>query len=207
MSQMGFSFEEPTYKTPEQYRAAKGLPDTDEELIDRCRELLVEYDATIRAADRGYAEDIAEMIEQACIKLNGGDTFGSALEPNGGHYRMKHAMMAPYQSVPMWGQPGVFTIEAHGIPARIRYSGLFGVSHHGFDVTAVEWDKPFLSPTGYRSFLDTYWKHRLDPGNTPEDYVKTIVETFMLGTGKKPIVYDIPEGVRRNWFEKHPEAT
>ena len=204
MTQMGFSFEGPTYKTPEQYRAAKGLPDTDEELIERCRELLVEYDATIRLADRGFADDIAAKIEQACIKLNGGEAFGMKCIPDGGMTRMGAALMAPYQSVPMWGQPGIFTIEAHGIPVRVGYSGLFGVTHHGFDVTAIEWDKPFLSPTGYRSFLDTYWKHRLDPGKTPEDYVKTIVETFMLGTGRKPQLYDIPPGVAKNWAENHP---
>ena len=87
MSQMGFSFEGPVFNTPEEYRAAKDLPDTDEELIEHCRKLLVEYDATIRAADKGFAEDIALKVEQACIKLNGGANFGMAAGPKGGQYR------------------------------------------------------------------------------------------------------------------------
>lgn len=204
MTQMGFSFEGPVFKTPEQYRAAKSLPDTDAELIQHCRKLLEEYDRTLRAANLGFADDIAEKVRQCCIKLNGGNNFAMKCEPDGGMYRMEQAVRAPFQAVPMWGQPGEFTIEVHGIPARVRYSGLFGTCEHGFDVTAVEWDKPFLSPTGYRSFLGIYWRHRLDPNESVEDWIVAVVETHMLGTGRKPILYDIPPAVAKNWAENHP---
>jgi hypothetical protein len=67
---------------------------------------------------------------------------------------------APAGEVPVWGQSG--TSRSHRRHARLYRDGrhvryrrevhaVAGVSAH-----AIEWDKPFLSETGYRSFLGLF---------------------------------------------------
>ncbi len=77
--------------------------------------------------------------------------------------------------VPLWGQVGRFVVETCGMRARIETRGLFGVcGHASFNTHAVDLDRPFLSETGFRSFLG------YGPGDTPgltvDAYVRPIIE-------------------------------
>ena len=61
-------------------------------------------------------------------------------------------------AVPLWGQRSSFIIERRAMRVRIELEGMFGIgarfmSWLGLGAHAVDWDKPFLSETGYRSFL------------------------------------------------------
>jgi hypothetical protein len=89
---------------------------------------------------------------------------------------------APDGTVPLWGQNGTFGIECASMRVRIEIDGFFGIaSRHsswvGFAAHAVDWDKPFLSDTGYRSFLGVGGP--LAPGYTPEAFAKGIVTTYV----------------------------
>ena len=65
---------------------------------------------------------------------------------------------APEGTVPLWGQAGSFTIDVDGMKVRIEQEGMFGIGAGfsfwpAFSAYAVDYAKPFLSETGYRSFL------------------------------------------------------
>ncbi|MGJ8530405.1 hypothetical protein [Maritalea sp.] len=81
--------------------------------------------------------------------------------------------------VPLWGQYGVFAVQAAGMALNVEMSGMFGfgamaMPYLGFSVRAVDCTKPFLSETGFRSFLDVSVDPRI--GMTPADFVCRSVE-------------------------------
>ena len=89
------------------------------------------------------------------------------------------ATAAPPGTVPLWGQKGEFDIKVGDMPVHIRMDGMLGIGRHcaiwpGFDATVVEPDKPFLSETGYRSFIGVHAK--LVPGLTPDAFAREVVQ-------------------------------
>jgi hypothetical protein len=61
---------------------------------------------------------------------------------------------------------------------RIERDGMFGIGSQyspwmNFSVHAVDWDKPFLSETGYRSFLGLHAE--LVPGLTPDTFAIDVI--------------------------------
>jgi hypothetical protein len=61
---------------------------------------------------------------------------------------------------------------------RIEIDGLFGIGARymtwpGFGAHAVQWDKPFISETGYRSFLGLTGE--LCPGQTTEAFAADVI--------------------------------
>jgi hypothetical protein len=55
--------------------------------------------------------------------------------------------------VPRWGQAGDFVILVRDVRVRIDWESIWGFSFPAFGAHAVDWHKPFISETGYRSFL------------------------------------------------------
>jgi len=65
---------------------------------------------------------------------------------------------------------------------RIEMEGLFGIGAGsmawlGFSAHAVDQGRPFLSQTGYRSFLGV--GGALAPGHTPESFCGAIVDAYV----------------------------
>ena len=90
--------------------------------------------------------------------------------------------VAPSGTVPMWGQAGNFTITIGDMPVHIVMDGMIGASAGmsvwpGFSANVVERDKPFLSQTGYRSFLSVHANMR--PGLTPDVFAREAIETYI----------------------------
>jgi len=61
---------------------------------------------------------------------------------------------------------------------RIEQDGIFAVGSHAmfwlaFSAHAVDYDKPFLSETGYRSFIGIFAPP--EAGVTPEDFAKGVI--------------------------------
>ena len=87
--------------------------------------------------------------------------------------------------IPLWGQAGSFEIRHGKMRVRIEMDGLYGLygigasymSWLGFSAHAVEMDKPFLSDTGYRSFLGV--GGALCPGYTVDMFASGIVGAFV----------------------------
>ncbi|MCL6286212.1 hypothetical protein M3P21_22225 [Ruegeria sp. 2012CJ41-6] len=81
--------------------------------------------------------------------------------------------------VPLWGQDGVFAVRAAGMAFNVEMNGMFGIGatampYLGFSVRAVDCTKPFLSETGYRSFLGVSVEPVLDM--TVAGFVCRVVE-------------------------------
>lgn len=81
-------------------------------------------------------------------------------------------------TVPLWGQEGEFVIEVTGMRVRIEMDGMFGIGAGfspwmNFSAHAVDWDKPFLSETGYRSFMGMH--AALVPGFTPDAFAREVI--------------------------------
>ena len=65
---------------------------------------------------------------------------------------------------------------------RIEQDGIFGVSACyiptlGFAAHVVDPDKPFLSETGYRSFIGCHAE--MTPGQTPDTIAKRLIESYI----------------------------
>jgi hypothetical protein len=76
------------------------------------------------------------------------------------------------------GQTGEFIIEHEGMRVRFELNGLFGIGSSvgfwpGFAAHAVDPDKPFLSQTGYRSFLGIHADPA--PGLLPVEFVSRVI--------------------------------
>ena len=94
----------------------------------------------------------------------------------------------------MWGQTGQFTINMGTMPVRIEQDGMFGVgamhmTWPGFSAHAVDYQKPFISETGFRSFIGCHAD--MLPGITPDGMsigflapkdFSTLVFSFVTGS-------------------------
>lgn len=65
---------------------------------------------------------------------------------------------------------------------EIAMEGVFGIGSGfsfwpGFAARAVDPHRPFLSPTGYRSFLGIHAEAQ--PGLTPGDFVSRVIEAYV----------------------------
>lgn len=114
--------------------------------------LFRDLNAAIIAGDKATYERLTAEAHDLAVKLNGGTHFGMCVD-DGGASQLERATRAPDGQVPLWGQQGVFDIEACGCRVRIDFDGIYGTAFPGFSANAIDWDKPFISETGYRSFL------------------------------------------------------
>ncbi len=102
---------------------------------------------------RGEARSLA-------LRLNGGER-GILADEDAPGCVLERESAAPPGAVPLWGQKGAFIVTVAGMRVRVALHGVFGIGSWsgfwpGFAAHAVDWDKPFLSETGYRSFLGIY---------------------------------------------------
>lgn len=168
-------------------REAAHLPATMEEALGFYWKLLDDHDAAMVAADVNEAMRLREQAHLLALKLNGGDP-GILAHSSSPGYVLEQKTAATEGAVPLWGQKGAFTVCVNGIVVLIRMDGIFGIaSSHcywpGFSATVVDCDRPFLSETGYRSFLGIHGT--LSPGMTPESFTREVcirhIETTLKG--------------------------
>ena len=133
------------------------LPATMETAIPFFRALLERHHAAMLAADVEEVRRIREEAVQLALKLNGRRPGYLADETSPGCVLRRETESSP-GTVPLWGQKGSFVLELEAFRAKIETPGIFGGLHFdrfwlGFDVHAIDRDRPFLSETGFRSFL------------------------------------------------------
>lgn len=179
--QLGFdallSHAEEANATRQQERASAHLPGAMEAALPFYRGLIERHH---RAMLAGEAEAVMQLRDEAhclAVKLNGYDP-GILADENAPGCVLDRATRAPEGTVPMWGQSGCFDITCDGMRVRIEMEGIFGIGASfmawtGFAAHAVEWDRPFLSETGYRSFLGVGGE--LQPGFTPDSFASAII--------------------------------
>ena len=162
-------------------RETAHLPGTMAEAIPYFQELIERNHAAMLAADEQETRRLHTEAHNLAVKLNGGDG-GILAHDDAPGYVLERATAPDPGAVPLWGQTGAFTIEAAGKAVRIDMQGMFGIGSGwgfwpGFAARAVDPDKPFLSETGYRSFLGVHADPV--PGLTPDIFAAKIIEAYV----------------------------
>ena len=116
-------------------------------------DLLRRFDECMRADNVAGAMLIHEEADKYAADLQGGNPFGM-LCLDGAAHLLDKAAAAPDGEIPMWGQRGNFVLQVGLTLIRFEVDGIFGcMDPFHFSINAVNWDKPFPSETGYRSFF------------------------------------------------------
>lgn len=138
-------------------KEAAHLPSAMPEAIAFHQQQIAEHHAAMMACDFERALAIRSEAHLLAKKMNGGNPCILAHDDAPGCV-LARSCAALTGEEPLWGQDGVFDVETSGCSARVTMHGMFGIgatamTYLGFEVRAIEADKPFLSSTGYRSFL------------------------------------------------------
>jgi hypothetical protein len=168
--QLGFGFDEML----EAERTAH-IPSTMEEAVPFYRKLIERHHEAMMAGDKANIDAIRKEARDLAIKLNGGRPFGIAVRGEGAASLLADATAAPEGTMPLWGQTGNYIIDVDGMKVRIEQEGKSGLGcmsafWPGFSAHAVDYDKPFMSNTGYRSFIGIFAPP--EPDVTPEDFAR-----------------------------------
>jgi hypothetical protein len=173
-------------------RECAHLPGTLEEALPFYRALIDRHHAAMLAGDAATAMALRGEADRLATKLNnyeagilaGDDAPGNVLD---------RETRAPEGSVPLWGQSGSFEVACGNMRVRITMDGIFGIASNvyhwiGFSARAVELDKPFLSETGYRSFIAI--GGALEPGFTPDSFAREVIAAHVKHAlkGKLPAI-------------------
>src|SRR5207245_1861422 len=95
---------------------------------------------------------------------------------------LERGTAAPPGTMPLWSQLGDFQITVSDMKVRIEQDGIFGVGASfgpwlGFAAHDVEPEKPFLSETGYRSFMGCHAD--MMPGITPDRFAREMCQAYI----------------------------
>jgi hypothetical protein len=158
-------------------RETAHLPGTMAEALPFYRAMIDRHHAAMLAADIEEAMRIREDAHRLAAKLNGG-TCGIIAGPDAPGCILESETEAAPGTVPLWGQAGEFTVAVDAMRVRIEIKGMFGIGgtfspFPGFYARAVDMNRPFLSETGFRSFLGVYGDPV--PGLTPEEFVRAVI--------------------------------
>jgi hypothetical protein len=192
MSQLALGLDMPSEEELAQRAKLAGLPDGDDALIEAVRKMLLDHHAAAMAADRDRMLAINDQVNAAAEKLNRGTRFGIATG-EGAYAKLRRALAAVDGQEPMWGQPGRFIVTACGCRCVVTYDGLFGWT---FSVRAVDFGRPFISETGFRSLKG--WSCDARTGESIAQRVIREIEAAMSrDMNGKPCK---PKLVKLGWF-------
>lgn len=177
-AQLGFDAfltEAETINKTAAFESAHGhLPGTMEEALSVYQGLFERHHAAMLAADVEAVMALRQEARKLARKLNKGEPSILA-GPDAPGCVLARESAAPDGTIPLWGQTGSFIITVNSMRVRIDMDGMFGIGARympwvNFSARAVDWDKPFLSETGYRSFMGLYAE--LVPGLTPDTFAR-----------------------------------
>lgn len=158
-------------------RETAHLPSTMEEGIPFFRLLIRQHHAAMFAADVDAAMRLRKEAENLALRLNGGQRGILADDDAPGCVLIRHTAAAP-GAVPLWGQSGDFIVTVGTMKVRIELDGMLGLGSQflywpGFSAHAVEFERPFLSETGYRSFIGIHAEPT--PGLMPDAFAARMI--------------------------------
>ena len=157
------------------------LPNGYDEAIPFYRSLIERNHAAMLAADMEKTTRLHDEARKLALRLNGGDG-GILAHENAPGYVLARETAAASGSVPLWGQTGDFIVRFGDMRVRIELDGMFGIGSGvsfwpGFSAHAVDFDRPFLSQTGYRSFLGIYAEPQEDL--SPDLFTQKIIAAYV----------------------------
>lgn len=167
----------PLEDRPEFIAAVEALPADPADLEVRASRVRRLYHDAMLAADVQALDD-ADVVYRACvIKLNGGTHFGSAVV----QVALEAKFAAPAGQVPEWGQAGQFLLEVEGMRIVVKMCPDSLSNNCGAELHAVDFDRPFLSRTGYRH---QYMRPAHHLGRTVDQAVRAEVLELLAGEGR-----------------------
>jgi hypothetical protein len=157
--------------------ATRHLPATMAHAVPFLWELLEEHHAAMLAGQVDEVMFCREEAHRLAVKLNGGKAGILAADSSPGYVLARETAAAP-GAVPLWGQKASFTVNAAGARVRIEMDGVFGLFATtgfwlSFSAYAVDFERPFISETGYRSFLGLHAEPV--PGITPDVFAEKVI--------------------------------
>ena len=133
---------------------ADTLPDTEDQLLRAGKEAIFAYDAAIMGEAETAAEAARARYEAAIWKLNNRDHFASYGSDDAPGPRMAKYCAAAPGTPGLWGQACEFIVEARGVVAILQAKGGFSLGGgFGWYVHPDRHDSPFISPTGFQSYM------------------------------------------------------
>jgi hypothetical protein len=193
MSQLGFTFvaEAPTQE-PAPFRVLPLEPFKPldaQTAIPLYLAMIDRHHAAMLAGDEKTALTIRKDAHKLAAQMNeDGTTFGIIAGDDAPGCVLERETQAPAGTVPLWGQSGDFIIDVDGMHVRIEQDGIFGIGASsmpwpGFSAHIVDRDKPFLSDTGYRSFLGIHAP--MVPNMTPDTVAREVIRG-LIASEQKP---------------------
>lgn len=172
------------------------LPDTMDEAVPYMRMLIRQHHAAMFDAHVNQALALREEGHRLALRLNGGEPGILASDDASGCVLERRTAAAP-DNVPLWGQSGEFTLSVKNMQVRIEMDGMFGIGAKfqywpGFAARVVVEDRPFLSETGYRSFLGIHAEP--EAGLTVDEFVGKVIAAYVARELKGRLV-----GVSPRW--------
>ncbi|NLS20616.1 hypothetical protein HGP16_29290 [Rhizobium sp. P40RR-XXII] len=157
------------------------LPGTMDEALPVYRDIIKRHHAAMLAGNTETTLQLREEAHDLALRLNNGEP-GILAGPDAPGCMLERLTVADNGIVPLWGQTGSFIIEVQGMNVRIDMDGIFGIGSQyspwmNFSVHAVHWNKPFLSETGYRSFMGL--QAQLAPGLTPDIFASQVIDAHV----------------------------
>jgi hypothetical protein len=170
--------------------ATRHLPATMADAVPFLWELLEEHHAAMLAGQVDEVMFCREEAHRLAVKLNGGKAGILADDDSPGYVLARETAAAPGM-VPLWGQKASFIVTAAGARVRIEMDGVFGLFATtgfwlSFSAHAVDFDRPFISETGYRSFLGIHAEPV--PGITPDAFAEKVVAAHVAREMKGRLV-------------------
>ena len=153
------------------------LPATMTDALPFFAELLQAHHDAMLGAMVDEAMFCREEAHRLAVKLNDGKAGILADHDSPGYVLARETAAAP-GTVPLWGQKGSFIVTTNSVPVRIEMDGMFGICAGstfwlGFSAHAVDAGQPFISETGYRSFLGIHAEPV--PGLTPDAFAEKVI--------------------------------
>lgn len=157
------------------------LPGDWTEALEYHRKQITAHHAAMLASDFETALAIRRQAHLLARKLNDGQAGILAGDDAPGCQLDKQASAAD-GTIPLWGQSGQFDITAAGLSARVEMKGMFGIGstsmpYLGFALRALDSSEPFLSNSGYRSFLGASVPPEV--GMATDGFVRRVITAFV----------------------------
>jgi hypothetical protein len=164
-------------------RESSHLPRTMEEAVKFHRKQIRTHHAAMLAADFTGAMAIRQQARLMAVRVNHGEP-GILAGPDAPGCVLQRRCAAAAGRVPLWGQEGRFRVDLDGMLVLIALDGMFGIGSSlspflGFTARAVEYERPFISDTGFRSFLSG--RVPLLPDITPDGFVHAVIAAHIAG--------------------------
>jgi hypothetical protein len=157
------------------------LPGTMDEAVPHYRALIERHHAAMLAGDVDTVVRLRQEANDLAYKLN---RFEAGILANDGAPGcvLDRRTRAETGTVPLWGQSGSFEIQHKTMRVRIEMGGMLAIgaphmSWLSFTAHAVEKKRPFLSDTGFRSFMGVGGD--LCPGYTPDQFATGIIGAYV----------------------------